>query len=193
MKSISLTIFITAIILIFGNIARAQGGWTFVVIETAVSRVDVPTSDENPNERRFYVSDVVQYPSSIRSYHLNDVADTFFTESVVEPLKAKGIKLSYYSNDVKIECGSVLAISTKTEAEDARKQCVEDIKEQGDLTIYSFEWSFGKTSGLETAHPKLIFRTDGAPNYQPKGSTADKPSTTPNANAVTANKKKKIN
>ena len=68
-----------------------------------------------------------------------------------------------------VDCGSVIAAKDKQDAEAKRAQCIEDIKERGRVNIYSFNWTFGATNGLEIAQLKLIFRGEETPNYQPKG------------------------
>ena len=65
MKHITLTCIISTIILMFGVTANAQNEWTFVRFETTVTRDDIPTSDANPTERRFYISNVVQSPNNL--------------------------------------------------------------------------------------------------------------------------------
>ena len=66
----------------FGVTANAQNDWTFVRFETTVTRDGVETSDANPTERRFYISNVVQSPSNLRSYQLPKIIDEYFTRKV---------------------------------------------------------------------------------------------------------------
>ena len=83
---------------------RAQGevDYAFVVIETTVTRKGVETSDKNPEERRFYVSNIVEIPQNNKSAYrnANKSADEYFIKGVVKPMEAKGILHQYYDNDV---------------------------------------------------------------------------------------------
>ena len=169
MKNITLTFIISTIILMFGVTANAQNDWTFVRFETTVTRDGVETSDANPTERRFYISNIVQSPGNLRSYQLPKIIDEYFTANVVEPFKAKGITHQYYDSDVDMDCGSVLGAKDKADAEEKLAKCIEDTKEQDRITIYTFNWTFGDARGLETTQPTLIFRSKDSPNYQPKG------------------------
>lgn len=76
------------------RIARAQDdyrNYSFVVFETTATRNGVETSDNNPSERRFYVSNVVEFPERDRSIFRNagKIADEYFIVNVVKPIEAK--------------------------------------------------------------------------------------------------------
>ena len=152
----------------FAFSVKAQRLWTYVVVETAVSRADAGEDSDEPDERRFYVSEVVEVPESVPDYNVSKTADAYFMKNIVEPLKAKGINHEYYDDGVEVNCGSVLAVKDKQDAEAKRAACIADLKEQGSVNIYSFIWTFGAAKGLATTRPTLIFRGQETPNYQPR-------------------------
>lgn len=191
MKQTTLTLIITAVIFSISFAANAQT-FTFAMIETTVTSDEIPTDELNPTERRFYVSNVVEMPGNLRSYQLNKIADDYFTANVVEPFKAKGIKIHYYENDLKLDCGSVIAAKNKQDAETKRMQCVEDLKERGRVSIYSFTWTFADSNGLETALPIIIFQSKDSPSYQPKSEKTISPKTTETTPVSTPKTGKKV-
>jgi hypothetical protein len=148
------------------------GYFPFVVIETTVTRQGIKTSSANPEERRFYVSDVIEFPDNPQLYRKADeLVDEYFVKTVVEPMKAKGILLTYYMQDVKIDNGAVYTPATKAEAEELRKKTLEELKEMS-ANVFTFTWQYGKQSkGLETASPKLFFHDPEKPLYGESKST----------------------
>lgn len=168
MKKILLSLIISVFAFGFTVTAKAEGNWTFVVFETTVTREGVETGSENPQERRFFVSNVVETPDELRSYQVPKLADEYFTANVVEPLKAKGVSIDYYDDGVQVDCDSVLGAKDKRDAEAKRAACIEDLKEHGNVNIYSFFWTLGAAKGLATTNPTLIFRGTDTPNYQPR-------------------------
>ena len=169
MKKIILSLIISVFTFGFVVTAKAEGNCAFVVFETTVTRAGIETGSENPEERRFYVSNVVEYPDELRSYQVSKLVDKYFTANVVEPLKAKGVGIDYYDDGVQLDCDSVLAPKDKQDAEAKRAACIEEIKERSSrVNIYSFYWTFGAAKGLATTNPTLIFRGKDTPNYQPR-------------------------
>jgi hypothetical protein len=150
---------------------RAQSDYTnygFVVFETTVTRKDVPTSDSNPSERRFYVSNVVEFPERDRSIFRNagKIADEYFIANLVEPLAAKGILHNYYDDAIKIN-NRASYVETRAEVEDLRKQVLEDLKEQN-ANVFTFTWTRDKApKGLETSKPTLFSRGAEQPLLMP--------------------------
>lgn len=190
MKNIFVISITAAVFVLTGLTIRAQSNWTFVLFETTVTREDIPTSDENPTERRFYISNVVTLPGNVRSYQFSELADRYFTQSIREPLKTKGIIHRYYENDVDIDCGSSVAAKSRQDAEKKLAACIEDVKERGRVSVYSFVWNPGSESGSEAVVPVLIFRSAESPNYQPKEETVTAPKQ-PAANETKSTKKSK--
>jgi hypothetical protein len=155
-------------ILASGN-ARAQNDYTnygFVVFETTVSQKGVEASDKNPSERRFYVSNVVEFPERDRSIFRNayKIADEYFIANVVKPSEAKGILHKYYDDGIKIN-NSASYVETRADVEDLRKQILEDLKRQN-ANVFTFYWTRDKdTKGLETSKPTLFNRGSEQPLY----------------------------
>lgn len=87
------------------TLAQDEPYYVFVIFETTVTKVGVETSDANPEERRFYVSNVVAVPSRDRSLLRKAAksADEYFIAAVSDPLKAaKGIEHKYYDDAIRI-------------------------------------------------------------------------------------------
>jgi hypothetical protein len=152
---------------------KADGDWFFVVVETRVHQKAVETSSEHPEERRWYVSNVVALPANIPDYSAKKKAGEYFDANVVEPAKTRGILVDYYDNEMQINGGSVIRVDSREQAEEMRNKDIAEHKEQGG-NIYSFELVFGPAKGEETSKPKLIYRNKEQPNYE--GSKESKPS-----------------
>ena len=151
---------------------NAESDWFFVVVETHVHQKAFETSDEHPEERRWYISNVVALPDNIPDYSAKKKAGEYFDANIVEPAKARGILVDYYDQDMEINGGSVIKVESREQAEEMRKQEIADRKEQGG-NIYSFELVFGPAKGEATSKPKLIFRNKEQPNYE--SATSGKP------------------
>lgn len=138
--------------------------WFFVVVETHVHQKAFETSDEHPEERRWYVSNVVALPDNIPDYSEKKKAGEYFDANVVEPAKTHGILVDYYDQDMDINGGSVVRVDSRAQAEEMRTKDIDDHKEQGG-NIYSYEFIFGPAKGEETSKPRLIYRDKKEPNY----------------------------
>jgi hypothetical protein len=167
-------ILLIGLILIFApNIARAQAdesNYAFVVFETAVTQKGVETSDKNPQERRFYVSNVVEFPERDALIFRNaaKIADEYFVANVVEPMKAKGILHEYYDDGIHINNSVVYRLDTRAEVEELQKEALQELKEQG-VNIFSFNWTRVEgAKGLETSRPTLFYHEPGKPLYGEK-------------------------
>ena len=143
---------------------KADTEWFFVVIETHVNAKNVEPSDEHPEERRWYVSNVAALPDSIPSYSAPKKVNEYFDRNVVSPAEKRGFVVEYYDQESQINGGSVLAIESRQQAEEMRKKDIEDRKEQGG-NIYSFNLVFGPAKEEETSQPGLIYRDKKQPNY----------------------------
>ena len=151
-------------------IGKADGDWFFVVVETHVHQKGVETDNEHPEERRWYISNLVALPANIPDYSAKKKAGEYFDANVVEPAKTRGILVDYYDDEMQINGGSVIRVDSRAQAEEMRTKDVADRKEQGG-NIYSFELVFGPAKGEETSKPKLIYRNKEQPSYEgPKGS-----------------------
>jgi hypothetical protein len=153
--------------------AAGTGDWFFVVVETQAHQKGVEADDDHPEERRWYVSNVVNLPANIPDYSSKKKAGEYFDANVVEPAKTHGILLDYYEDEMGINGGSVLALGSREQAEEMRNKDIADRKEQGG-NIYSFELVFGPAKGEETSKPRLIYRDKKQPNYP--GVKANQPS-----------------
>jgi hypothetical protein len=151
---------------------KADGDWFFVVVETHVHQQGVETSSEHPEERRWYMSNVVALPGNIRDYSAKKKVGEYFDANVVAPAKTHGIVVDYYDDEMQINGGSVIRVDSRAQAEEMRNKDIADRKEQGG-NIYSFELVFGPAKGEETSKPKLIHRNKEQPNYE--GAKTSKP------------------
>jgi hypothetical protein len=172
-------LFVSLILTAFAASVRAQSSdytnYGFVVFETTVTKKGVETSDANPSERRFYVSNVVEFPERDRSIFRNagKLADEYFIANVSGPLEAKGILHKYYDDAIKIN-NSASYVETRADVEDLRKKVLEDLKEQN-ANVFTFFWTRGKDAkGLETSKPTLLYRGSEQPLYTPVEPKTDK-------------------
>lgn len=140
--------------------------YLYVEIESKVYRKGVEISSQNPEERRWYFSNVVEQPEDVPSYSLvKQKIMPYFSRNVMDPFEARGFSLDYGEQDVKV-CGETSRASyeTRAEAEAEREKEIEYRKGQSG-NIYSFELIWGPAKGEETSKPKLIYRDKEQPNY----------------------------
>ncbi len=148
---------------------RPDAAYLYVEIETKVYRKGVEISSENPEERRWYFSNVVVQPEDVPSYSLaKKKIMPYFSRNVMDPFEARGFSLDYGDEDVRI-CGETSRANyeTRAEAEAERAKEIEYRKGQGG-NIYSFELVWDSTKGEEVSKPKLIYRDKEQPNYGAK-------------------------
>jgi hypothetical protein len=150
--------------------STANTAYLFVEIETQVYRKGVEISSENPQERRWYFSNVIIQPTDVPTYSLiKQKIIPYFSRNVMDPFEARGFALDYGEQDVRLN-GEVSQANyaSRAEAEEARDKELEYRKEQSG-NIYSFEMVFeGTPKGEETSKPKLIYRDKEQPNYPGK-------------------------
>jgi len=169
MKNYSKLLLVLCAVLISAGIVRAQSdyrNYAFVVFETTVTQKGVETSDKNPEERRFYVSNVVEFPERDRSIFRNagKVADEYFIANVVKPLEAKGILHQYYDDAIKIN-NRASYVETRADVEELRTKVLADLQEQN-ANVFTFNWTREKDpQGLETAQPVLVRHNPEQPLY----------------------------
>ena len=146
---------------------RANTVWQFVEIETTVHRAGVETSSENPEERRWYMSNVVTQPEDVPTYSLiKQKIMPYFSRNVMDPAEARGILIDYGEQDVRLNGESSYAnYESHEQAEKQRDKEIEYRKGQSG-NIYSFELVYGPAKGQETSKPKLIYRDKEQPNYE---------------------------
>ena len=146
---------------------NANTVYLFVEIETTVHRAVVETSSQNPNERRWYISNVVVQPEDVPSYSLvKQKIMPYFSRNVMDPAEKRGILVDYGEQDVRVNGETSYANhETREQAEEARNKAIEYRKGQSG-NIYSFELVFGPAKGEETSKPKLIYRDKGQANHE---------------------------
>ncbi|HXI61627.1 MAG TPA: hypothetical protein VNF70_02915 [Pyrinomonadaceae bacterium] len=140
--------------------------YLFIEVETKVYRKGVEISSENPEERRWYMSNVVVQPEDVPTYSLiKQKVMPYFSRNVMDPFEARGFSLDYGEQDVRLN-GEVSQANyaTRAEAEEQRTKEIEYRKGQSG-NIYSFELVWGSAKGEETSKPKLIYRDKEQPNY----------------------------
>lgn len=182
----STTILFAVLILVFASgIAHAQSdsmNYAFVVFETSVTKKGVETSDQNPQEQRIYISNIVEFPNNTmndRSVFRNafKVADEYFIANVVNPLEAKGILHKYYDDAITIN-NKESYLDTRDLVEEARKRVLENLKERN-ANVFTFTWTRESgAKGLETSQPTLLHRSPEQPLYgasEPKTTKTNKP------------------
>lgn len=146
--------------------AHANTAYLFVEIETKVYRKGVEISSENPEERRWYFSNVVVQPEDVPTYSLvKQKIIPYFSRNIMEPFESRGFALDYGEDDVRLNGETSYAnYETRAEAEEARKKEIDYRKGQSG-NIYSFELVFGPAKGEEISKPALIYRDKDQPNY----------------------------
>jgi len=150
--------------------ARAMNTvYQFVEIETTVHVNGVETSSQHPNERRWYMSNVIVQPEDVATYSLiKQVFMPYFSRNVMDPAETRGILVDYGEQDVRLNGEvSYANYETRAEAEDQLKKEIEYRKGQSG-NIYSFEIDLKDPKGEETSKPKLIYRDKSQPNYEKK-------------------------
>jgi len=167
---IKLTLIVLAVAVFMLSIQRSQPvaeaaergratTYQFIEVETTVHLKGVETSDEHPEERRWYFSSVIVMPEDVPSYSLiKKKFIPYFSKNVMDPAELRGILIDYSDQDVRMNGeSSYTNYETKAEAETERAKAIEYRKEQGG-NIYSFEIDFKDPKGEATSKPKLIYR-----------------------------------
>lgn len=167
-RKVFLTLFILILFILALSPAIAKNNvgpdWFFVVVETRVHIKTAAVDSDDPEERRWYISNVVALPENIKDYSAQKKVGEYFDANVVEPAKTAGVIIEYYDQELQIDGGSVIRVDSRAESEEMRNKDVADRKEQGG-NIYSFNLVFGPAKGEETSQPKLLFRDKAQPNY----------------------------
>ena len=157
--------------------AQSEVDYAFVVIETTVTRKGIETNDKNPEERRFYISNIVEISQSDKSAYrnANKTADEYFIKGVVKPMEAKGILHQYYDNNVVINANKSYVSETREVAVENLRETLDGLKGQN-ANIFTFNWFYGKVpDGLESTHLKLLVHKPEQPLYEPKTTAPVKP------------------
>src|SRR6266852_549337 len=111
---------------------KANTAYLFIEIETKVYRKGVEISSENPEERRWYFSNIVVQPEDVPTYSLiKQKIMPYFSRNVMDPFEARGFSLDYGEQDVKLN-GEVSQANyeTRAEAEAQRNKEIEYRKNQ---------------------------------------------------------------
>src|SRR5258708_6017223 len=168
MKVMSLVLVVLlTIILVPAAKAQADTQYMFVIFETAVTKKGVETSDEFPEERRFYVSNIVGFSTSDQAMirRASKIADDYFTANVVKPMEGKGIAHEYFDDGIRINDNVIYRLDTRADVEALRTKVLQDLKEQS-ANIFTFTWAKDqKTNGLATASPVLFYHEPKKPLY----------------------------
>jgi hypothetical protein len=146
--------------------SQDDDAYQFVEVEAACYRKGKEIGEDNPQERRWYISNVIVQPEDVPTYSLiKQVYGPYFSRNVMEPSEARGIALDYYDQDIRLNGESSYAdYATSAEAETARNAAIEYRKGQGG-NIYSFEIDLKNPKGEATSKPKLIYRDKEQPSY----------------------------
>lgn len=124
--------------------------WFYVIFEV---RAEKQVGGQTVRETRYYVS----YPFELivagrDSTYRNNYIDSYFTKTVVEPAKAKGVKLDYYDNEIKVMPFSY-AYKTYAEAWEKRNEDLETIKYNGYPQYDFLLQTSGANLGEKTSYP----------------------------------------
>ena len=144
-----------------------DAAYHFVEVETTVHLAGVETSSEHPEERRWYMSNVIVQPEDVPTYSLvQKKYIPYFNANVMDPAEKRGISIDYSDDGVKLNGDvSYANYATREEAAEQRNKEIEYRKGQSG-NVYSFELVFeGTPKGEETSKPKLIYRDKEQPNY----------------------------
>lgn len=146
---------------------KLYSAYLFVEIETAVHRAGVEIGSDNPQERRWYFSNVIVQPEDVPTYSLiKKKFIPYFSANVMDPAEKRGLAIDYYDENVRLNGETSSAnYESRAEAEEARNKELDYRKNQSG-NIYSFEIDFTSPKGEETSKPKLIYRDKEQPNYE---------------------------
>ena len=145
--------------------------YLFIEVETVVYPKGKEDDDDFPQERRWYISNVIEQPQDVASYSLKKQKFIpWFSKNVMDPAEVRGIMIDYGEQDLRINGeSSVGSYATRAEAEEARLKAIEYRKNQSG-NIYTFEIDLRSQKGEETSKPKLLHRDkETKAHYEPKG------------------------
>lgn len=150
-----------------GVTKQDDAAYCFIEVEAACYRKGEEISERNPQERRWYISNVVIQPDDVADYSLiKKVYQPYFSRNVMDPVEARGIALDYSDQDIRLNGESSRAnYETKAEAETARNEAIDYRKGQSG-NIYSFEIDLNNPKGEATSKPKMIYRDKEQPSYE---------------------------
>ncbi|GEM_PF-1907370 len=132
----------------FGSATAPQ--WYFVIFEVNTSK---EVKGEEVHETRYYVSYPFEiYLQSSELARRGKFIDAYFTKTIVEPAKQKGVTLDYYDQDVKVMPFS-FSYNTFTEAWAKRAEEIETIKDNGYPQYDFIVQSNGTNKGEGTSFP----------------------------------------
>jgi hypothetical protein len=125
-----------------------DSSWEFVVFETNVEK---QVNGETVHETRYYVSYPYElFMSGTESIKQRNHLDAYFTKTVVEPAKQRGVKISYYDSDIH---DWEVSYKTFAEAWAARAERVDVIKSNGYPQYDFLIISNGPNKGEGTSFP----------------------------------------
>lgn len=142
------------------NPVKNSSGYKWARIE---ARASWEVRGQKKYETRVYYSDVSAYQTGDAKMVEN--LAKYFEDGIVNPLKEKGISISFYDSDITIFPASY-SYETTAEAEKVKEERMIDDKD-AKYAIYSFIWKYnGKPSGEEMTQPKRIFSVKSAPDAE---------------------------
>ena len=142
------------------NPIKNSSGYKWARIE---ARASWEIRGQKKYETRVYYSDVSPYKTG-EAKMVENLAK-YFEDGIVNPLKAKGISISFYDSDITIYPASY-SFETTDEAEKAMEEKKVNDKD-AKYAIYSFIWKYnGKPTGEEMTQPKRIFAVKSAPDAE---------------------------
>lgn len=152
---------------VLAAVSAPQSVYQFVEVEAKCYRKGEEISEDNPEERRWYISNVVVQPDNVPTYSLlKQVYMPYFSRNVMDPLEARGIALDYGDQDIRLNGETSYAnYGTRAEAETARNEAIAYRKNQSG-NIYSFEIDLNNPKGEATSKPKMIYRDKEQPSYE---------------------------
>jgi hypothetical protein len=135
-----------------------EPSWEFVVVEATVEK---QVNGEAVHETRYYASYPFElFMTGTESIKKTDHLDSYFTRTVVEPAKQRGIKLSYYTDGFEIFPHSSV-YRTFAEAWAARTERVDVIKSNGYPQYDFLVISNGPNKGEGTSFPFCVTGCNG--------------------------------
>src|SRR5438045_5255535 len=93
---------------------RPDTAYQFVEIEATVHLKNVETSGEHPEERRWYMSNVIVQPEDVPTYSLvQKKYIPYFNANVMDPAEKRGVSIDYDVQAVKLNGDVSYVKSTK--------------------------------------------------------------------------------
>lgn len=159
--------------------AQESPRFCYMVAERFIHKLDKPIDEKNKEEHRLYISQVTSAASA-------EIASDNFNAQVIADLLEGLLSLRSAGDGITV-FGGPTGFATAAEAESARLKTLETLKTAGG-NIYTFTWTvvkpvpdsprpkphFGEAEPptkapevIPKANPKLLYRDESQPNYEP--------------------------